>query len=176
MPQPPARVARRGTAFHAWVEQHYGAAPLLDVDELPGSADLESPEPPDGADLAELQARFLAGEWGRRSDRPDVEMPFETVLAGTVVRGRIDAVFRNADGSIDVVDWKTGRPPGDAAEKAAREVQLAVYRLAVADLLGVPLDRVRAAFHYVRTGETARPVDLLDRTGLEALLEQVPQA
>ena len=41
-------------------------------------------------------------------------------------------------------------------------MQLAVYRLAWAELAGVPVDRVGAAFHYVRDGVTVRPADLLD--------------
>jgi DNA helicase-2/ATP-dependent DNA helicase PcrA len=69
------------------------------------------------------------------------------------------------------VDWKTGRPPSDPAEAGARAVQLAVYRLAWARLMGVELDHVRAAFFYASTGETVRPVDLLDAAGLEALVE-----
>ena len=34
----------------------------------------------------------------------------------------------------------------------------------------MPLDRVRAAFYYVRTGELVEPEDLPDRQALEALL------
>ena len=39
LPLPPNPHARRGTAFHAWLEQRFGAAQLLDLDELPGAAD-----------------------------------------------------------------------------------------------------------------------------------------
>src|SRR5690606_17582917 len=39
MPKPPDRRARRGTAFHTWLEQRWGGDRLLDVDELPGAAD-----------------------------------------------------------------------------------------------------------------------------------------
>ena len=37
MPAAPAPQARRGTAFHAWLEERFGAAKLVDLDELPGS-------------------------------------------------------------------------------------------------------------------------------------------
>ena len=53
-------------------------------------------------------------------------------------------------------------------------VQLAAYRLAWAQLAGVPWSRVSAAFHYVRANRTVRPVDLLDADGLVALIEAVP--
>ena len=42
MPQPPAVAARRGTAFHSWLEHHYAGDALLDIDELPGSDDRDA--------------------------------------------------------------------------------------------------------------------------------------
>jgi len=102
-----------------------------------------------------------------------VEVPFASVMAGVVVRGRMDAVFRYPDGRFDVIDWKTGgQPEGSAATAAA--VQLAAYRLAWAELRGLPLDRVGAAFFYVRDGVTVRPADLLDEPGLLALITALP--
>ncbi|MEG3637038.1 ATP-dependent DNA helicase [Micromonospora palythoicola] len=171
MPTEPNPYARRGTAFHAWLEQRFGADRLLDTDELPGAADADAA--PD-EELAELQRRFLASEWADRTP-VEVEVPFATVIEGVVVRGRMDAVFRRPGDRFDVVDWKTGaRPEGAAAEVAA--VQLAVYRLAWAELAGVPVDRVGAAFHYVRDGVTVRPADLLDVDGLTALIRSVPES
>ncbi len=96
-------------------------------------------------------------------------MSIETPVAGTVLRGRIDAVFPTADGGWDVVDWKTGAEPHGAAA-TARAVQLAAYRLAWARLMEVPVERVGAAFFYAATGRTVRPVDLLDEEALTALL------
>jgi len=126
----------------------------------------------DTADLVEVlegQRRFLESPWAART--PDtVEVAVETPVGDVVVRGRIDAVFPREGGGWDVVDWKTGSPP-DAAASASRAVQLAVYRLAWSLLHGVPLDQVSAAFFYAATGETVRPVDLLDEVGLRALIE-----
>ena len=85
------------------------------------------------------------------------------VLAGQVVRGRIDAVYAEPDGGWLVVDWKTNQ------RQTADPLQLAIYRLAWAELKGVPLTDVRAAFHYVRSGETVEISDLADRKGLEQL-------
>jgi DNA helicase-2/ATP-dependent DNA helicase PcrA len=164
MPEPPSPRARRGSAFHAWLERRFGAAALVDVDELPGAADDAAAD----EDLAALQERFLASEWAGRTPEA-VEVAVETPVAGVVLRGRIDAVFRRDDGGWDVVDWKTGPPPPhDAAQ--LRAVQLAVYRLAWARLQGVPPERVSAAFFHAATGTTVRPVDLLDEAALEALL------
>jgi DNA helicase-2/ATP-dependent DNA helicase PcrA len=171
MPARPDPYARRGTAFHAWLEERFGGGRLLDVDELPGAADEDAA--PDEA-LAELQDRFLRSEWAQRAP-VEVEVPFATVIAGVVIRGRMDAVFAEPGGRFDVVDWKTGGQPA-AADAAAAAVQLAAYRLAWAQLADVPVEHVRAAFHYVRDGVTVRPVDLLDAAGLSALVASLPVA
>jgi len=168
MPMPPAPLARRGTAFHAWLEQRFSSPRLVDIDELPGSADDDAA--PDSEFLA-LQQAFLGLPWAHR-DPVEVEVPFELVVGDTVVRGRMDAVFADPDGGFTVVDWKTGRRPrGDDAVAAA--VQLAAYRLAWADLCGVGVGRVRAAFCYLRDGGDYSPSDLLDRAGLAKLVESV---
>jgi DNA helicase-2/ATP-dependent DNA helicase PcrA len=129
---------------------------------------------PADSDLAELQERFTSGEWADRAPR-EVEVPFEMVIGDRLVRGRMDAVFADADdGCFDVVDWKTGRPPETDAEHHAVAVQLAAYRLAWAGLAGVPPEQVRAAFYYVRDDLTVRPADLLDADGLAALVTNLP--
>ncbi|NYJ04551.1 ATP-dependent helicase [Petropleomorpha daqingensis] len=165
MPAAPAPQARRGTAFHAWLEERFGSARLLDLDELPGSGDELAA--PDGA-LAELQDAFLASVWADRQP-VEVEVPFETPLGPLTLRGRIDAVFATPDGGFEVIDWKTGPPPR-GAELAAVGVQLAAYRLGWSRLTGVPVERVSAGFHHVAADVTLRPVDLLDEAGLLALV------
>lgn len=160
MPRPPSPAARFGTRFHAWVESRFGQQDLIDPDELPGRADAGID---DAGDLAALIERFERGPFGNRAP-VRIEVPFALVLAGQVVRGRVDAVYREPDGTFLVVDWKTNRAP------TADPLQLALYRLAWAELRGVPLESVRAAFYYVRTGRLVEPAALPDRAALEALL------
>lgn len=160
MPRPPSSAARFGTLFHAWVEARFGQQPLLDPADLPGRGDLGID---DESELQELEEAFVAGPFGDRVPLR-VEAPFALVLAGQVVRGRIDAVYVEDDGSFLVVDWKTNRAA------TADPLQLAIYRLAWAELHGLAPDQVRAAFFYVRSGELVEPRDLPDRAGLEALL------
>ncbi|MFQ6169994.1 UvrD-helicase domain-containing protein [Oryzobacter sp. R7] len=168
VPQPPALATRRGTAFHAWVEEHYSRAGFIDVDALPGSADDDGS---DAAALGELRTRFLASEWADRIPA-EVETSVETVVDGIAVRGRIDAVFeeRGPDGEPAwvVVDWKTGAPA--SGERArARAVQLGAYRLAWARLRDVDPSRVRGAFFHAATGETVWP-DLPDLAEITRVL------
>jgi DNA helicase-2/ATP-dependent DNA helicase PcrA len=179
LPAAPDPLARRGTAFHAWLEGRWGAPRLVDEHELPGAADEHAAGSGSAAALAALQAAFLASRWALRTP-VEVEAPFELLVDGVLLRGRADAVFADSgeDGEpgLEVVDWKTGPPPRDPADLAARAVQLAAYRLAWARLRGLPLERVRAAFHHVREGLTIAPVDLLDEAGLVDLVRRVPAA
>ncbi|MCW2784509.1 MAG: UvrD/REP helicase [Marmoricola sp.] len=159
-PHAPSSAARFGTRFHAWVEQRFDQQQMLDPDDLPGRGDVGIE---DDGDLAAVIAAFESGAFADRVPHA-VEAPFSLVLGGQVVRGRIDAVYAEPDGTWLVVDWKTSRAP------VADPLQLALYRLAWADLVGVPLDDVRAAFVFVRTSETVVLEDLPDRARLTALL------
>ncbi|MFE1295783.1 UvrD-helicase domain-containing protein [Streptomyces sp. NPDC058731] len=164
MPRPPQPAARRGTRFHAWVETRFEALklPLLEPDELPGS----DAEIADEHDLEALKEAFERTEYAHRTPYR-VEEPFQLSLAGRVIRGRIDAVYKDGDGedaTYEIVDWKTNR------RRDADPLQLAVYRLAWAERQGVPVESVTAAFLYVRTGQVVRPGDLPDRAALERLL------
>ena len=168
VPQPPSPQARLGTAFHAWVEGYYGDAAIVDVEALPGADDDSSPA---GADLAGLRESFLRTPWASLVPLA-VEEWVETSVGGHVLRSRMDAVFPDPQvpGGVVVVDWKTGAPPQEAADRAARELQLAVYRLAWSRWKQVPLELVRAAFCYVGTGATVYPERLLDADEIAALL------
>jgi DNA helicase-2/ATP-dependent DNA helicase PcrA len=167
LPVRPDPHALLGTAFHDWVQRFYGAERLFDLDDLPGAVDGQLARE-NAESLAELQAAFMASPWAARTP-VDVEVPFDMVIGGTVVRGRIDAVFADADGAT-VVDWKTGDPPDTPEAKRHAAIQLAVYRLAWAALRDVPVDSVRAAFHYVRSGQIVVPDSLPDLDDLAVLL------
>ncbi|GHB41364.1 ATP-dependent DNA helicase [Streptomyces viridiviolaceus] len=164
MPRPPQPAARRGTRFHAWIEARFEelTLPMLGPEDLPGS----EAEIADERDLQFLKDAFERTEYAHRTPYR-VEAPFQLTLAGRVVRGRIDAVYKEGDGSTatyEIVDWKTHR------SGTADPLQLAVYRLAWAEQQHVPLESVTASFLYVRSGEVVRPVGLPDRAALERLL------
>lgn len=163
MPRRPSPAARFGSRFHAWVEARFGQQSLLEVDRLSGRADAEVSRSDDD-DLEELIARFTEGEFGDRSPVA-IEAPFALVLGGQVVRGRIDAVYadKREDGTTGylIVDWKTNQ------RTDADPLQLALYRVAWAELHGIDVDRVRAGFYYVRTGRLEVPDRLPVRGDLE---------
>lgn len=153
MPAPPSPRARFGTRFHQWVERHYASRgaplPLVDTEDLPERIQEVA------ADERELKAlcdAFAGGAFGERVPHR-MEVPFVLMLDGLALRGRIDAVYRSEDPAYawQVVDWKTGR--ADDTDPG----QLALYRLAWADLVGAPVEKVDAAFYLVRTDTVLRP-------------------
>ncbi|WP_030962500.1 UvrD-helicase domain-containing protein [Streptomyces sp. NRRL S-378] len=176
MPKPPQPAARQGTRFHAWVESRFDELPLPFLDVLDPVADLPGADTgfgtghyiADEADLEDLKAAFERSPY---ADRPPhrMEAPVQLTLAGRVIRGRIDAVYRTTDeegvDSYEIVDWKTGRTT------EADPLQLAVYRLAWSEATNTPLDRVTAAFLHVRSGRVIRPRNLPGRARLERILQ-----
>ncbi|ROR73712.1 ATP-dependent DNA helicase [Bogoriella caseilytica] len=147
VPAKPTVGARRGTRFHAWIQEYYHRAALIDAEDI--ISGVEEAVPSD-ADLVQLREHFAASPWAQRTPVA-IETDLLTPVGGTIVRCRIDAVFPDHEhpGGFIVVDWKTGRPPVDAQELAVKEMQLALYRLAWARERQVPLEQVRAAFQYI---------------------------
>jgi DNA helicase-2/ATP-dependent DNA helicase PcrA len=157
LPERPYRQTRLGTLFHAWVEQRSGLSGVggspddgLWEQDDDDSAALSA----DHAALADLKQRFLASEWADlRPIAVETEIDFtadDLLPDGRphVVICKLDAVYER-DGRIEIVDWKTGRPPRTASERAERMLQLELYRRAYHAKHGVPLERIDVVLYYV---------------------------
>ena len=163
MPRHTDKYAKRGTEFHLWVERQCGAQTLFDED-------LFEPIAPGDVPLRELQEKWLASKWAAR-EPVAVEEGFETVINQIVLRGRIDAIYREGD-IYEVVDWKTGRiKEGEDLEVAS--IQLAMYRLAYSKQHGIPIENVRAAFHYVADNKTIYRENLSSEDEIAALIASI---
>ncbi|WP_292888661.1 ATP-dependent DNA helicase [Microbacterium sp.] len=173
MPERPYRQTRLGTLFHAWVEHRSGSVgvgtslddALWDLDDdfaAPGaSGGMDAPADDeiaraDAEDLARLRAVFERSEWAQLQPiavetEIDFALPVGEGEPPRIVICKLDAVYRRADrgGRIEIVDWKTGRPPATAAEREERMLQLALYRLAYHRRYGVPLEEIDVALFYV---------------------------
>lgn len=160
MPRPVIRGADVGTRFHEWV-----AGRLRPGGQEELGAGLTADAVGDDPVLEKLKKAFLASRWADAQVLA-VEEEFALTVAGTVVRGRLDAVLVDPDlpGGQVVVDWKTSAP------ETADPVQLSVYRLAWAESTGVPLDRVRAVFHHIGANRTVEASPLLSMAQLGEVL------
>ncbi len=145
IPAPPSRAAAIGTAFHSWVEQHFGQA-SIDIDED------AAVRPADARTIAGLQSAFLASEFARRH-ADHVEMSFELVLGRFRVPGKIDAVFISGD-HAEVVDWKTSKKPDDATLEVMKW-QLALYRFAI-QRTHPRITEVTGTFYFVGSDDVVR--------------------
>jgi ATP-dependent helicase/nuclease subunit B len=70
----------------------------------------------------------------RMAETPDrkvlaVELDGEIAFAGVTLRGKFDRVDRLADGSLAIVDYKTGQPPSTRAVRAGFSLQLGLLGL-----------------------------------------------
>lgn len=136
--------------------------------------------------LLALQQTFERSAWATRTPI-DVERELHLPFEGRILICKIDAVYstdpdfdavRDGSGgpgaarrprSVEIVDWKTGKAPRDDADRAAKELQLALYRLAYARWAGLPLEAVTAAFYFVVDDAALRPESLPDEAELRAL-------
>jgi putative RecB family exonuclease len=158
LPEPPSVVATRGTVVHAVLERLFDLSPVERTpDRATGMVPAEwerllALEPDlaalfsddaDGSALAEwLQsARTLLDRYFSLEDptllQPQRrEMYVETTLAsGLRLRGYIDRLDVSAEGDLRVVDYKTGRAPGEFVEYKAM-FQMRFYALVLWRLYG----------------------------------------
>ncbi|MEY4348572.1 MAG: hypothetical protein RIS43_991, partial [Actinomycetota bacterium] len=165
MPQEPAPAAAQGTTFHAWVEQRsrtmqgVGAMPTL-----PGMEDFDDEfrVTLDTTNLKNFQQNFESSQWATKVPK-HVEHPFQIMIAGRLIRGKIDAIYQDGDEWI-LVDWKTNSTP------SADPLQLSIYRAAWAEENQIPLESIKACFYYVALNATVYADDLLSRDEIAKLL------
>jgi hypothetical protein len=75
-------------------------------------------------------------------------------IDGVIVYAAPDLVVEDDEGTLHIVDWKTGRTG------KADVAQLAVYGLYVTEKLGAPLERLTAHLVYLRTGAVEKHQNL----------------
>lgn len=81
----------------------------------------------------------------------DAEYDVSMVVDDTVIAARLDALLREGeDGRFVIVDWKTDAPGASARVNPAYVWQQQIYRLALADTLGLDPADIAARLVYVR--------------------------
>ena len=149
--------ATEGTHFHSCIEEYFSAS---------DDAETELTD-------TEIGANFLGSRFADRNPFA-IEQQIEFVLAGVVVVCKLDAVFES-EGLYEVVDWKSGKTP-DAADLASRSIQLALYRIALSEWLGVGVEQIRVSFFFAADGKEVAPEALLSKLELENKLAEVRRA
>lgn len=164
MPEKPYRATQLGTLFHSWVENRYGVGG--DAEELDATAtELDRGDDATDIDLAALKAVFEASPWASRKP-VEVEREIHVPFDGRIVICKIDAVYPLEGDRFEVVDWKTGKAPKDAADLEEKQLQLALYRLAYAKWRGIDADRIDSVFYYVASNRVVRPEHIFSEAEL----------
>lgn len=167
IPSVASPAAEAGTQFHAWAERFINAVAdgrLPDADspasrrallEELDSAERHSGGHPDA--LLTWKHRLAESRWARRHPAWAERQIVIAIpqLGGTIVNGKLDAVFAGGLDPEDtgkqytIIDWKTGRRPREPRDVAQKLVQLDCYRLLLSVVEGIPLDAIDAALYYV---------------------------
>lgn len=97
-----------------------------------------------------------------------LEKKFTYKLGGRVIKGTIDRVDRLPDGTLEIIDYKTGTVK--EALPADSKIQLSLYQLVLEDLFGVKVSRL--TYYYLegpkRLSFTVKP-EFLNKVRQEAL-------
>jgi DNA helicase II / ATP-dependent DNA helicase PcrA len=173
MPEKPYRATRLGTLFHSWVEERSGiGGSVEELDALLTESDTETAAL-DSEQLAVLQRTFEASPWANLAPI-EVEREIHLILDGQIIICKIDAVYSLPPLDAEppryqVVDWKTGKAPKDAADLESKQLQLALYRLAYSRWKDIPIEQIDAVFYYVADDRIIAPEHLYDEDELVQL-------
>jgi DNA helicase-2/ATP-dependent DNA helicase PcrA len=141
--------ARIGTQVHRWIElRSSGQTSLLELDEAPDLTAEELSGQPGKVDR--LQQAFLGSRFAGTVPL-FAERPFLLHVDGSVLSGRIDAIYGEPDDDWEVVDYKTGRKP--AEDDSLASLQLDVYALACTEVWGKRPEQVKLTYLYLASGE-----------------------
>lgn len=171
MPQPPYKQTRTGTLFHSWVEGQFGAAvypgQLLDQ---PASEDADSAAL-EQENILQLQENFKSSRFA--SLQPvDIEREIQLTIGQNTFICKLDAVFKTKTG-YEIVDWKTGKSPKNAADQKLKTLQLALYRLAYSRFTGIALENIEVCFYFVGENKEIKPTEIPNEAQLLELWAEV---
>ncbi|MDA1316455.1 MAG: ATP-dependent DNA helicase [bacterium] len=84
----------------------------------------------------------------------DLEKLFKIRVGSDIfLTGKIDRVDTKADGTIEIIDYKTGKMPDE--KKLKKDMQLAIYAMAASDfgLYHKPIEKIDLSFYYLQHRE-----------------------
>ena len=145
LPRRPSPAAALGTLVHRWIETRHGPQGVLLDETTPGDYAAGAAGGP--GLVAGLQASFAASRYASLAPY-SAEAPFELIAGGHLVRGRVDALYRAPDGTLEIVDFKTGRPP--VAGDPGGDTQLRIYALAAVDAWGESPESITTSYVYLK--------------------------
>lgn len=145
LPTKPFQATRTGTLFHEWIERKFRAA----------ASDREFISGLEGQDLDNLIGNFENSRWAAL-EPVSVEEEIQHTLGSHTFVCKLDAVFAS-DNQVEIVDWKTGKPPSSEEELTAKIWQLSVYRWVYSAAKGIPSARISGTLFFVADNSELSP-------------------
>lgn len=175
LPQPPTEATVRGNLVHLALEKLFSITPAAERSPEVAEAHLDaawSEMSPEIAllGLADQQQRALMSqatklvracfelEDPRSVEVKGVELTLQAKLGEVTVRGIIDRLDLEPDGSLTVTDYKTGRPPSGLSE-ATSLMGVNFYALLCEEALGVRPQKLQLYYLREPLVITATPSD-----------------
>lgn len=103
----------------------------------------------------------FASEWHK------AEYEFRLKLSGKILKGSIDLLFKNSDGTYTVLDYKTNQ----SIHPEYYHAQLAAYAEAVHQMTGCKKEDIRCILHYLRFGQDVDVTEECNKVDLAAIID-----
>jgi DNA helicase II / ATP-dependent DNA helicase PcrA len=100
--------------------------------------------------IAQLKDFLVACQSSPKPNVIHTEEWFEVQIAGSTLAGRIDRMDRASDGSVKIIDYKTGKPRSQ--EDADESLQLSIYAMAAQEKWGYRIGEL--GFHNLEGNVT----------------------
>jgi DNA helicase-2/ATP-dependent DNA helicase PcrA len=171
MPQPPYKQTRTGTLFHSWIEGQYGAGMVVGQLLDQNSSDDSDARGLGNESIRELQQNFAKSRFAQMQP-VEIEREIQLTVGANTFICKLDAVFQTPTG-YEIVDWKTGKSPKNAADQKLKTLQLALYRLAYSRFTGIPMENIEVCFYFVAEDKELKPIDVPNELELLQLWGEV---
>ena len=170
--EPKFTFANFGTIAHAYMEAAVtGGEPVIKEREFAGLENKKKSIEKIKSICAEMALKFKNSSLGAQVVECmsaqrfiKAEYSFRSRLKDSILKGTIDLVFENPDGTFTIVDYKTNQ----SVKPEIYYMQLACYRQAVAAMLGVKdVSTIRCMLYYLRFGEVVDITEQCSKISVE---------
>lgn len=166
LPTPPSGAASFGSTIHIVLQKFYKKYiddklinmeylyKLLDLSWIPVGYRSSEHESRMKIEAKEMLENYFHSFHSKNIQILDLEKHFKIKVESSIyLTGKIDRVDKKPDGTIELIDYKTGKRPDD--KKLKKDIQLAIYTKAASDpgLYNKPIEKINLSFYFLQTRE-----------------------
>ena len=153
LPEPRFAYTNFGTIAHAYLEAAIkNEQPVISTRDVVGLDGSEKKKTIIFSLCQQMADTFKATELGKRaasSPWHKAEYSFRSRVSNKIVKGTMDLVFKESNGTYTIVDYKTNQ----TMQPEIYYTQLACYREAIASMLGCDASTIQCYLYYLRFGK-----------------------